>query len=59
MPTLVLHGENDMIIPIAQGRAVAEAAGAELEVFNSCHTDIVVRWRQLARAVLGFLAKIV
>ena len=55
VPTLVLHGEHDVVIPLAHGRAIAEAAGATLEVFDSGHDDIVLRRRQLARAVNAFL----
>jgi pimeloyl-ACP methyl ester carboxylesterase len=52
---LVLHGERDMVVPFAHGRAIAHAAGATLESFDSCHTDIVVRRQQLTRTVGDFV----
>ena len=53
-PVLVLHGVHDTVIPVSQGKAIADAAGAAIELFDSGHDDIIVRPCQLARAVGAF-----
>ena len=42
------------MIPVSQGKAIADAAGAAIELFDSGHDDIIVRPCQLARAVGAF-----
>ena len=40
-PTLVLHGADDRLVPVAAGRAVAAAIpGARLEVFEGMGHDL-------------------
>lgn len=51
-PGLVIHGARDRIIPVAQGRVVAEALGADwLEVPSAGHNDLLAYesvWRRLS-----------
>jgi pimeloyl-ACP methyl ester carboxylesterase/predicted glycosyltransferase len=42
-PTLVIHGEHDRISPLAEGRALAEALGARLEVVEGSGHGIPMR----------------
>jgi hypothetical protein len=57
-PGLVIHGSSDRIIPVGQGREVAEALSADwLEVPSAGHNDLLghdLVWRRLA----DFLASI-
>jgi pimeloyl-ACP methyl ester carboxylesterase len=40
MPTVVIHGENDVVVPLASGRDTAEnIPGAELIVFPKQMSD--------------------
>ena len=44
-PVLVLHGEHDSIVPVAHGRALAQAApAAELHVLPCGHNDCPLQW---------------
>ncbi len=44
-PVLVLHGERDSIVPVAHGRALAQAAlEAELHVLSCGHNDCLLPW---------------
>ncbi len=72
-PVLVIHGEADMVIPVAMGKAVAEAAGgpSEIKTFpHAGHSDhdqygsfeAVLDWlrrlqAQSSKAALGAAAK--
>jgi fermentation-respiration switch protein FrsA (DUF1100 family) len=57
VPLLVLHGERDEIVPLAQGRRVFEAAGGRKAFFaipGAGHNDTYLAggepyWRELAR----------
>jgi pimeloyl-ACP methyl ester carboxylesterase/predicted glycosyltransferase len=35
-PVMVIHGSDDLIVPLAHGEALAEAAGGELVVLEGC-----------------------
>lgn len=60
-PLLVLHGENDELIPVEHGKAVFEAAGSSDKEFKSypdvTHNDIVIR-PEFIKDINAFLAKI-
>ena len=63
VPLLVLHGENDAVSPIADGRAIAAAAprGAIAEIPGAGHLDIwtTPESAALARAALaGFIDRV-
>jgi len=53
LPTLVLHGAADSLIPLAGGRATAAAiGGARLEVFEGMGHDVPrALWPELVRAI--------
>lgn len=57
-PALVIHGSGDRIIPVEQGRVVADSLSADwLEVPSAGHNDLLgngIVWRRLAE----FLASI-
>lgn len=49
-PVLVIHGEQDAVIPVAHGRRLAEAArSAELEILPCGHNDCPRPWDRIAR----------
>lgn len=55
MPALVVHGEQDNLIPVEHGKAIAEALGARwVPVSRTGHNDLLARdevWREMT----GFL----
>ena len=51
IPTLVLHGERDELIPVAHGEALSLAAGTQLVRLPCGHNDCARPWAE----VLGFL----
>jgi len=59
VPTLVIHAERDLLVPVAQGRYVAEhIAGAEFVTLNSdvhliCVSDVLAEVSALVRDFLG------
>jgi pimeloyl-ACP methyl ester carboxylesterase/DNA-binding CsgD family transcriptional regulator len=57
-PTLVLHGRNDVIAPIAEGRALAtaipDAEFVELDSRNHVLLEHEPAWRRFQEAVLAF-----
>ncbi|MFQ5459127.1 MAG: alpha/beta fold hydrolase [Myxococcota bacterium] len=57
-PTLVLWGENDMIVPLSHADVIAGAIpGATKVVFKECgHIPMVEKSEDFNRAVLAFLA---
>jgi pimeloyl-ACP methyl ester carboxylesterase len=59
VPTLVLHGEADLLIPVSGGRATAEAVpGAELEIFPGMGHDLPVQlWARIADAIAANAAR--
>ncbi|MBA3824414.1 MAG: alpha/beta fold hydrolase [Ktedonobacterales bacterium] len=59
VPTLVIHGEVDPLIPVANGRYLAEhIPGARLILYpNTGHIPIVERAADYNQAVLAFLAE--
>jgi 3-oxoadipate enol-lactonase len=55
-PTLVLHGREDRIVPLANGRLLAESiSGARLEVLEDAGHLYVTDAPEAARTVLRFL----
>ena len=58
MPTLVLHGRNDQIIPIAEGRLLASgipgAEFIELDSQNHVLLEHEPAWLRFCEAVLSF-----
>ena len=60
IPVLVVAGGADTIIPVAQSRGIAEAAGAEWhEVADADHNDRALRSApQLAQWVADFVARV-
>ncbi len=62
LPALVLHGSVDEIIPVGQGRRVAEALPASrwIEVQGAGHNDLLSRdvvWREMARFFDGLVGE--
>jgi pimeloyl-ACP methyl ester carboxylesterase len=57
LPTLVVHGTDDALIPVANGRNLAAAIpGAQLEVFEGCgHMPMWEEPEKLLRVVRAFL----
>ena len=58
LPTLVIHGREDRIIPVQHGRRLAEAlpAASYLEVPGAGHNDLLGRpevWRAMAQYLAG------
>jgi len=62
VPTAVVYGTGDSIVPPEQSRAVAQAAGAAttiVEVEGAGHNDLVLlNGRELIEAVVGLAARI-
>jgi DNA-binding SARP family transcriptional activator/pimeloyl-ACP methyl ester carboxylesterase len=62
VPTLIVHAERDVLVPVAQGRYVADhIAGAEFVSLDSdihliCVSDVL---EQLAEAMTAFLGRVV
>lgn len=59
IPTLIIHGEEDEIIPAAEGRALYELSGAAqkeaLFIPGAGHNDLLERgWQQYARSIASF-----
>ena len=58
VPTLVLHGRDDNIVPIAEGRLLASAIpGAEFVELDSCNHVLLEHepaWKRFSEAVLEF-----
>lgn len=56
-PTMVVHGENDRMVPIAWGKQLAEALpGSRLEVITKGSHGLVTRSREVRQLILRFLA---
>lgn len=59
-PLLILHGRNDRLVPISQGRAIFDAASSRnkdfYEVTNAGHVDVwkVATQKRLYRFLSGF-----
>jgi pimeloyl-ACP methyl ester carboxylesterase len=52
IPTLVLHGENDYMVPFASGRDIAEATGGSLyRLRGACHGWLIANPRHAAEAL--------
>jgi hypothetical protein len=47
VPTLVLHGARDTLIPVSHGEALAEAAGVDLIRLPCGHNDCPRPWREI------------
>ena len=62
-PTLIIHAENDQIIPFAEGEALYAASGAAEKTFvrvpGAGHNDIFFRGMKLYREAIEKLAEIV
>ncbi|HEX8074644.1 MAG TPA: alpha/beta hydrolase [Thermoleophilaceae bacterium] len=60
LPTLVLHGEDDPLIPVEGGRATAAAvAGAELRTIPGMGHDLPrAVWPVLVDAIAGFVERV-
>jgi pimeloyl-ACP methyl ester carboxylesterase len=60
-PTLVVTGEQDLVTPARQGRAVAEAIpGAQLESVRGPGSSHALAWErqdEFVRTVVGFLGR--
>ena len=59
IPTLIIHGEEDEIIPVTEGRALYELSGAArkeaLFVPGAGHNDLLERgWQQYTRSIASF-----
>jgi fermentation-respiration switch protein FrsA (DUF1100 family) len=52
-PVLVLHGDRDEVIPLEQGRALADATHAEFRLMHGGHNDCVQPWSE----ILDFLKR--
>jgi len=59
VPTLILHGDRDVLIPLAAARSMhATIAGAELRVLGDCtHAVVLEHPVQVASEVRGFLER--
>jgi pimeloyl-ACP methyl ester carboxylesterase len=59
-PTLVIHGENDRLVPCANGKLIADRIpGARfVPIKNASHIFITDQERQSHEAILGFLSEI-
>ena len=60
-PTLVIHGDEDPIVPVENGRDAAESIpGAELMVINGMGHDMPYRgaWVQIAEAIAEHTRKV-
>lgn len=59
VPTLVIHGEQDPLVNVSGGRAIAAAVpGAQLMVIDGMGHDLPAGlWPRLAEAVAGIVAK--
>ena len=56
-PTLVMHGADDPIVPLVNGKLLASLIrGARLHVVEDGHLFIVTRAAEIAPVVRGFLA---
>jgi len=57
VPTLVVWGDSDEVIPLAQGRAYAEGIpGAKLSIIAECgHAPSIERPAEFLAAVLPFI----
>lgn len=56
-PLLVLHDEDDRVVPIEQGRAVSAAwPGARLEVTTGLGHDRILRDQRVVEAIVDFVA---
>lgn len=56
IPTLILHGTNDNIIPLSQGEYLANnIAGAKIKTFNGTHSLPHSHPEELAREITKFL----
>jgi pimeloyl-ACP methyl ester carboxylesterase len=60
VPTLVVHGDEDRVLPLANGRLIARRVpGAELVVVPGCgHVVQLERPDELNRVVAGFLERV-
>jgi fermentation-respiration switch protein FrsA (DUF1100 family) len=52
-PLLVLHGDHDEVIPLEQGRALADATHAEFRLMHGGHNDCAQPWPE----ILDFLKR--
>jgi len=58
VPTLVIHGTRDTIVPFEQGQQVAAAIkGARLFTVTGGHHHDVLEWGTAQREMLGFVAR--
>lgn len=58
VPTLVIHGTRDTIVPFAQGQEVAAAiAGARLFTVTGGHHHDVLEWGTAQKELLRFVAR--
>ena len=59
VPTLVLHARDDVVVPVAEGRLLAEGIpGAEFVELDSCNHILLAdepAWRRFQDAVLDFI----
>lgn len=60
VPTLVVHGAQDRIVPVDQGReAAARISGSELVVLDDAgHVPVLTRPREVARAVDSWWSRV-
>ncbi len=57
IPTLVLHGDNDFMVPFASARDIAEAASGSLyRLRGACHGWLIANPRQAAEALRHLIA---
>jgi len=59
VPTLVIHGERDPLVPVAGGRATAAAVeGSELIVIDEMGHDIPrALWPRIVDAIVGHVER--
>jgi fermentation-respiration switch protein FrsA (DUF1100 family) len=57
VPVLVLHGERDNIIPVAQGRRLGRSGPRTTYVELDCNHDLPADWPSFERTIRGFLCR--
>src|SRR5690606_33497783 len=57
VPTMVIHGTRDAIVPFSHGRRLAEACGARLVALDAGHNDCFPDPAVLVELLMGFLAE--
>ena len=52
-PVLVLHGDDDRIVPYGRGKLVAELTGGELVTFSGCGHNLLGRYPAKSNALIA------